>query len=201
MAGIDLNPVGQRHQAPDARVLVACTFNGVNGEVRASDIAHEEGVSGEDGPRVIATGGVDTREARVLRAMPRQVDRLQANAPEVNHRAVGQWIMRELGICQGAHVHHGASGLMKAAAPRHVIGMCMGLDDVPNAHAVGGGGLQIRADVPLRVDDRHHAGVGVAHDIRRAAEVLVDDLPEEHCPSSREIRCGRWDCGARGRTC
>ncbi len=45
--------------------------------------------------------------------------------------------------------------------------------------------LQVGVDVPLRVDHSGDAGPGVADQVGRAAEVLVDDLPEEHLSTGR----------------
>ena len=48
----------------------------------------------------------------------------------------------------------------------------------PNAHIPGE--LEVLVDVEPRVDDRGDAGVLVADQIRRAPEVVVDDLAEDH---------------------
>jgi hypothetical protein len=61
-----------------------------------------------------------------------------------------------------------------------VIGVIVGLQHVLDMEVVEAAEPQVGVDVPLRVDhDRDPCG-DVADHIRRAAEVLMDDLTEKH---------------------
>ena len=61
-----------------------------------------------------------------------------------------------------------------------VVGVVVGLEDVLDRDAQVAGEAQVLADVQPRVDDRRDARVLVADQVRRAAEILVGDLPEDH---------------------
>ncbi len=61
-----------------------------------------------------------------------------------------------------------------------VVGVVVGLEDVLDPDPVQAGQAPVGVDVPLRVDHRGVAGVAVGDEVGRAAEVLVDDLAEEH---------------------
>jgi hypothetical protein len=54
------------------------------------------------------------------------------------------------------------------------------LDDAYEPHAAPLGLLQVLLDGVGRIDHRRHAGVLVADQVRGAAEVVVDELREEH---------------------
>ena len=54
------------------------------------------------------------------------------------------------------------------------------------AHAHVAGELEVLVDLEARVDDRRHARVLVADQIRGAAEVVMDDLTEDHAPTLSE---------------
>ena len=68
----------------------------------------------------------------------------------------------------------------QAAVAGDVVGVVVGLEHVLDPDPVQAGQAQVGLDVPLRVDDRGDARVAVADQVGGAAEVLVDDLAEEH---------------------
>ena len=72
----------------------------------------------------------------------------------------------------------------QAAVAGDVVGVVVGLEHVLDPHAVQAAQPQVGLDRPLRVDDRRDAGVGVADQVGGAAQVLVQDLAEEHFLSS-----------------
>ena len=61
-----------------------------------------------------------------------------------------------------------------------VVGVVVGLQHVLDPHPVQAGEVEVGIDVPLRVDHRGDAGGGVADQVGGAAEILVNDLAEEH---------------------
>ena len=63
---------------------------------------------------------------------------------------------------------------------RDVVGVVVGLEDVLDAHAHVARELEVVVDLEARVDHGGHAGVLVADEIRRAAEIVVGDLAEDH---------------------
>jgi hypothetical protein len=61
-----------------------------------------------------------------------------------------------------------------------VVSVVVGLQHVLDADVVQAPELEVRLDIPLRVDDDRDPLAGVGDEIRGAAEVLVEDLPEQH---------------------
>jgi hypothetical protein len=67
---------------------------------------------------------------------------------------------------------------------RDVVGMRVGLEDVLDRHAQVPREREVLLDVELRVDDGCDPGIFVADQIRRATEIVVDHLAEQHAPDS-----------------
>ena len=68
----------------------------------------------------------------------------------------------------------------EAAVARDVVGVVVGLEHVLDPDAVQAAEPQVGLDRPLRVDHRGDARAGVADQVGGAAQVLVQDLAEEH---------------------
>ena len=64
--------------------------------------------------------------------------------------------------------------------PGDVIGVVVGFEHVLDSDPVQPGKVQVRLDLPLRVDHRGDALVDVADQVGGASEILVDHLPKEH---------------------
>ncbi|MBM3633979.1 MAG: hypothetical protein FJW99_01605 [Actinobacteria bacterium] len=157
--------VGQVHEAPDAAVPVLRALHGVHGQAGPPDVPHEQRIAREHRPGLGAAAGVDEQQPDVLGPMARQVQRLQAHLAKIDHRAVVERLARELRADQRAQVHGGAGGLVQATPPGHVIGGRGGLDDVRDAHAPAARRLEVRGDVPPRVDHRGLPAFEVAHQV------------------------------------
>jgi len=70
-----------------------------------------------------------------------------------------------------------------------VVGVGVGLEHARESHVPSLALVQILLDRIGRIDDGGHPGVLVAHEVRSAPEVVVDELLEEHeCDASNE--CG-----------
>ena len=76
--------------------------------------------------------------------------------------------------------------------PGHVVGVVVGLEDVLDAEAHVARQLEVLVDLEARVDDRGDSGLLVADQVRRAAEVVVGDLAEDHGPIVRAATPKRW---------
>jgi hypothetical protein len=64
--------------------------------------------------------------------------------------------------------------------PETVVGVRVGLEHVLDAHPEVARERQVLLDVELGIDDGGDAGVLVADQVGRAAEVVVGHLAEEH---------------------
>jgi hypothetical protein len=81
-----------------------------------------------------------------------------------------------------------------------VVGVGVRLEDMGDLDPEEARQPQVLADVDLRVHDRGDAGVAVADEVRRAAEVVVDELAEDHAlpPPTLSGRRRRVEADARG---
>ena len=103
-----------------------------------------------------------------------------APSPSASVQPSTNGLVRVLGLGQLVDVDRGAAGAGEAAVAGDVVGVVVGLQHVLDPHPVQAGQVQVGVDVPLRIDHRGDAGGGVADQIGGTAEVLVDDLAEEH---------------------
>jgi hypothetical protein len=193
----DLAGVRKHHQplaegtedAPGALALV-------HREVGPRDVADEEAVAGQHGPGLAAAGAVDECERRVLRPVAGRVDRADGEPAQLELPSVveGKVVVERLGV--PVDVDAGSGGGHQAPVTGHVIGVVVGLEDVLDVDAEVAGELQIRVYVELGVDDRRNSGVLVADQVAGAAEVLVDELPEDHLltlrPGGRGVNRARF---------
>ena len=74
------------------------------------------------------------------------------------------------------------------AVAGEVVGVRVRLDDPDDPHAAPVGLGQHRLDRVRGIDDRGDARVLVADQIRGAAEIVVEELLEEHGPSTLPLR-------------
>jgi hypothetical protein len=78
-----------------------------------------------------------------------------------------------------------------AYRPRHVsvveleVRVVVGLEDVLDPHAEVAGRAKVLVDVEARIDDGGHPRVLVADQVAGTAEVVVDELAEDHQPTLR----------------
>ena len=181
VAGPDLDLVAERQQPVVQRVEhLRGAFARLDRQVGAGDVADEEGVAGEERPGRAAAARVAEQEAGVLGPVAGGVDRLDREVAEGQPPAVGEGLVRVLGLGQLVHVHGGAGLPHQPPVAGDVVGVVVGLEDVADPHPVQTGQAPVRLDFPLRVDHHRDAAFPVGDQVGRAAEVLVDDLAKEH---------------------
>ena len=117
---------------------------------------------------------------------------IEAPVPELEDPAVGERLVLVLGLGQLVDVDPRPGRPRQAAVAGDVVGVVVGLEHVLDPHPVQACEVEVGLDVPLGVDDRGDAGSGVADQIGGAAEVLVDDLSEEHWRRSISKRNYEW---------
>ena len=94
--------------------------------------------------------------------------------------AVLERVVRELGVCGGVDAHREPVLEREAAVARDVVGVGVGLEHADDAHTQALGLVEDCLDRERRVDDDGLLGLLAADDVRRAAEVVVQHLREEH---------------------
>ena len=178
VAGPDLGEVPEREEPLERPEEPAGALLGVDCEIRARDVAHEERVAGDDEPGLLAAAPVGDEIRGVLRPVAGGCKSRDGDLADRDRVAVGERLVLELDPCAGRHVDGGAGRLGQAALAGDVVGVVVRLEDVGDPEAVLLGELEVGLDVPFRVDDRRLAPVG--DDVGRAPEILVQHLPEEH---------------------
>ena len=155
---------------------------------------------------------VDQRERRVLGPVPGRVERPDRDAPELELPAVVERLVVVVGRGLPVDVDRGARRRGEPAVARHVVGVVVRLEDVLDVHAEEAGEPQVLVDVEPRIDHGGDARVLVADQVAGAAEVVMDELAEDHPPTLagarratlRALRARpraplRRPCRARGR--
>ena len=150
-------------------------------EVGAGDVADEEASRRSAPPRGRRRDSASRSRKEVCSGrwpgvwIASIVDLAQLQRP-----AVAERLVRVLGLGQLVDVDRGAGGAREPAVAGDVVGVVVRLQHVLDPHPVQSGEVPVGVDVPLRVDHGGDAGVAVGDQVGGAAEVLVDDLAEEH---------------------
>lgn len=180
MAGEDLDAVSELDQPAQAVEEALGSLLWLDGEVRPSRVADEQRVAGEHEPRLVPPGAVDHREAAVLGAVARRVDRAHDDLADLDLRPVRERLVRE----RRASILVDADGdaVLEREAPvtRDVVGVRVRLEHADEADAAVLRLRQHRLDVVGRVDDDRDALVLVADEVTGAAQVVVQELLEQH---------------------
>ena len=144
------------------------------------DVADEQRVAAQHGPRLDTPRLVDQGKRRVLGPVPGRVHGADRDGAELELPAVVERLMAVVGRRQPVDVDRRAGRRSEPSVTGDVIGVVVGLEDVLDPHAHVAGPRQVVLDVELWVDHRGDTGVLVAHQVGPAAEVLVDELAKDH---------------------
>jgi hypothetical protein len=180
MAGIDLDPVRECEQLLQASVQAVRAVDRLRGEVRASRISDQERVAGDHEPWLVAPRAVDDRETAVLRPVARRVQHPDHDLAERDLLPVRERLGVELRLGGGMHEDRRAVLEREASVPRHVIGVGVRLQNARDAQVKLLGVRQVLLDRVGRIDDHGLTRGLVSDQVGRAAEIVVDELPELH---------------------
>ena len=180
MSGEDLDAVAELDEAAQAVEEALGSLLRLDREIRPAGVADEERVAGEDEPRLVAAGAVDHREAAVLGPVTRRVDRAQDDLADLDLRPVVERLVREGRLGVAVDADRDAVLEREASVAGDVIGVRVRLEDADEPDVATLGLRQHRLDVVGRVDDDRDAGVLVADEVAGAAQIVVQELLEEH---------------------
>ena len=204
MAGKRLHAVAEREQPAKRMEESLGALAGIHSEVRAGHISDEEGVSGQDEPRVGSARAVDHRDRAVLGPVAGRVEAAQDDVAERDLGPVCERVVRVLRGCSGVDRYGHVVFQGEAPVARDVVGVRVRLDDAHDAHFAFLRFLEVLLDRECGIDDCGDAGLLVTDEIRRTPEVLVHELREDHSAltlaAASAISLEVTDrCGARGR--
>ncbi|MEI2699471.1 MAG: hypothetical protein V9E94_14450 [Microthrixaceae bacterium] len=158
-------------------------------KVGASDVADEEGVAGEDRPRVAAVRRVGPHDDRDrLRSVTGGVAHLEHDLPQLETLAVDQHVHGEVGLGAGPERDRRSGGVGQLEVAGQEIRVEVGLDHPLDREAVPLGVGEVHADVALGVDDDGAAGGLVADQVAELREATQLVLLEDHARSSLRSR-------------
>ena len=180
MAGEDLDAVAELDEPAQAVEEALGSLLRLDREIRPSRVADEERVAGEDEPRLVAARAVDHREAAVLRPVARRVDRAEDDLADLDLRPVLERLVRERRLRVPVHADRDAVLEREPSVTGDVIGVRVRLEHADEPDVAAFGLRQHRVDVVRRVDDDRDAGVLVADEVRGAAQIVVEELLEQH---------------------
>ncbi len=184
MAGEHLDAVGQLHQPPQRVKEPFRALGRADREVGARGVADEERVAGEHEPGLVRAQPVDHREATVLGPVAGRVDAAHRDVADHDLRAVLERVVGVLDHRPRMDGHRDVVLERETAVPRDVVGMGVGLD---RPHDPDVEPVRLREHVldrVRRVDDDRLARLLAADEVRGATEVAVQDLREEHRPTT-----------------
>ena len=129
-------------------------------QVRATDVADEEGVPGEHRRRFYWAGGaVENQNRDRLWRVARCLEDSQTHIwPELDLGAVSHRLERVLRLGSGTEMDGRAGPLHELEMTRHEVGVKVGQEDVTNLERLALGVLEILVDVALRVHDGRDTG-------------------------------------------
>jgi hypothetical protein len=178
VAGPHLDEVLVLEEAGERVVEPARAFLGLDGQVRPGHVPDEERVAGQEEPRPAVAAAILDDEGEVLGPVPGRAEGGDARVAELEGRPLLERLVVVLGPGLGAHVQRRAGRDGEPPPAREVVGVVVRLEDVPDPEVVLVRELEVTLDLPLRVDDRRLAAI--RDHVRGAAEVLVEELAEEH---------------------
>ena len=172
MTGHHPDVVGQLQQAMEAVEEPFGTVACVDGEVGPRRGAHEQRVAGQQ--------GVAGEEAAVLRPVAGRVQRLDRDRADGDLVSVLERIVRVCGAGAAVDRHRQPVLQRKPAVPGDVVGVRVRLEHARDPEAARGGLLEEGLDRVRGVDEHRLARLLVTDQVRRAAEVVVDELAQVH---------------------
>ena len=179
----DLDVIAEVEQLAQGRVERLRALGGLVGEIRARDVAHQQGVSGDQQPRVVPARTVSHEEAQVLGAVAGRADRPDHERTDRDLVPRSDQVGRPFASDRGT-ARLSAGCLHERGPARDVVGVLVGVDHMGDPQLLGGRRLQVHVDRPAWVDD--HSLAGVADDVGRTTQIAIQHLAEEQIqfPSS-----------------
>ena len=180
MARKDLDPVGELEQPLQRAKEILRTLLCPDREIGACGIAHEERVPCEHEPRRASPRAIGDREAHVLRPVTRCVEHADKHLPDLDLGSVLERLVRVLRL--GSRMNRDRHSVLEREAPvsRQVIRVGVRDERADQPHLVPLRGLKQVTEREERVDNHRDARFLVADQVRRAAEIVVQELPEKH---------------------
>ena len=137
-------------------------------------------VAREHRPGLLAAIAVDEGERGVLGSVPGRVERPDQEVADLELEAVIDRDVLVLGLGLAVDVDRGAGRRGESSVTGYVVGVVVGLEHVLDRDAEVARELEVLVDLELRIDDSSLARALVADEVGGAAEVVVDDLTEDH---------------------
>ena len=175
-----LDAVGQLEQPPERVEEPFRALCGLDREVGSGCVAHEERVAREHEPRLVGPRRVDHREAAVLGSVAGRVHRPDPDVPDLELVAVHERIVRIVDPGGGWMLTGTSCSSARRPCPE-TWSACVCVSTVRTMRTPSrSASASDRLDRERRVDHDRLARLLATDEVRRAAEILVQHLREEH---------------------
>ena len=180
MAGIDLDAVAELDQAAKRVEEALGALARLDREVRSGRVPDEERVAGQHEPGIRPSRAVDDGETAVLGPVAGCVDAAEHDVADGDLVAVLHRIVRILRLGRGVDAHRDAVLERQPAVAGEVVCMGVRLDRSHDANAAMLRLDEVLLDREGRIHDDRGSRALVADEVGGAAEVVVDELREDH---------------------
>jgi hypothetical protein len=168
----DAHSIGQLEHAMQAPEEAFAAFPRLDGQVGSRHRPDEEGIPGEQRPL--------GEEAAVLGPVPRRVQAPDPDRAGLDLVAVGERVVRirDAGVPVNGDGHVVLEG--EPPVPGDMVGVRVRLQNARDPEAELVGFAQVLLDRVRGIDEHGLAGLLVSDEVGGTAQVLVDELPEQH---------------------
>ena len=180
MTGVHLDAVGELEEAAERVVDPLRALRRLDGEIRTGHVADEQRVARQQQPRLVRARAVDHLEAAVLGAVAGCVNTSQHDLTDLDLVAVGEGVVLVLRLRSEVNRDRDAVLESEPTVPRHVIGVGVRLEHAHDLDIAARRFREVLLDRECGIDDDGDTRVLVADEVRSAAEIVVDELGEDH---------------------
>ena len=149
-------------------------------EIGPCDVAHEQRVAGQEHPGIVGALEIGDRDAAVLGPVARGVEHLERHLSEHDAIAVLDRVERILGAAERMRRDPRAERGGQDTVAGHVVRVRVRLDHTHQPQPVAVADVEHRLHVQRRVDDDRLLDVLAADHVRGTAEIVRQDLLENH---------------------
>ena len=185
MTGIDLDAVAELDEPAEGVEETLGALSRLDCEIRSRGIPDEERVAGQHEPRIRSPGAVDDGEATVLRPVAGRVDAAERDVAHGDLVSVLHRVVRVLRLGRRVDAHRDAVLERKPSVAGQVVGVRVRLDHAHDADAASLGLGEVLLDREGRIHDDGGSRALVPDEVGGAAEIVVDELREDHVADRR----------------
>ncbi len=189
MTGIDLDRVSEVEQPVERMEQLLRSLARFDGQIRSGRISDEERVAREHEPGLGSAREVAHDDAAMLWTMAWRVQTARDHVAQGDFIPVLDRVVRVGGLRCGVNRDRDAELESQSPVARHMVCVRMRLEDAHDPDTPLGRLVDVLLDRERRIDDYGGAGSLVSDEIGSAAEIVVDELREDHVAGDASTAC------------